>query len=207
MTKQNMVSAQGYNGEVAEHRNSAGDSVDRIREIIFGEQIQDYSAKFEKIWDQLSTIDQRLEQIIEKIAEQERDLESQLENQKKKFEAELNQLDSDFSKQLADAAIENQERADALATSITTLGKSAKKDLTKATKELTDLKVDRAALGDMFALIGQSLTTGTMQSESSVEVSGSKSKSTKAASKSTSVKATSTRATSTKALSKSNGDA
>jgi|GEM_PF-1829689 len=157
MTTKSMSSAQNNSTKTAEHRNTSGDSVDRIRDIIFGQQIQDYDAKFEKIWSQFSNIDQQLERIIEKISEQERDFDSQLENQKKKFEAELSQLDSDFSRQLADAAVENQEKADALAKTITALSKSTKKDLTKAAEQLTNLKMDRTALGDMFVLLGQNL--------------------------------------------------
>lgn len=190
MTTKSSGSAERNGTETAEHRNDAGNSVDRIRDIIFGEQIQDYGAKFDKIWTQLSTIDQRLERINEKIAEQERDLDSQLENQKKKFAAELSQLDSDFSRQLADAALESQEKADALAQTITALSKSTKMDLTKTAAQLTNLKMDRAALGDMFVLLGQNLISDNIQSESTATLSDSKTELTKASTKSSSTKST-----------------
>lgn len=148
-----------------EHRNHSGDSVERIRDIIFGEQIQDYSAKFEQIWTQFSAVDQRLESIHNKLAEHERDIDSQLEQQRKKFDAALKQLDSDFSQQLADAAVETQQKADALNKTIVALSKSTKKDLKKATEQLADLKMDRASLGEMFLHLGQSLLTNGVQQE------------------------------------------
>lgn len=183
------------NGDVAiehrEHRNNpsnnSGDSVDRIRDIIFGEQIQDYGSKFEKIWAQFSALDQRLERINEKLAEHERDIDSQLENQKKKIETALNQLDSDFTQQLADAAVENQQRAEALSKSVVTLDKSTKTNLKKATEQLTTLKMDRAALGDLFVSMGQNLITVDSQQETSTklpkEESSTKSSSNKSSSK------------------------
>jgi len=141
------------NGTSAENDKN-DNSVDRIRDIIFGAHIQDYSSRFSKISSQLDIIDKRLEQINERISEHERDIDSQLADQKKKFEIQLSQLDAGFSEQIEGVVLQNQHQTKALNDAITALGKQSKQDLQQATQELSDLKVDRSLLSDLFLACG-----------------------------------------------------
>lgn len=142
-----------------EHANGRANdsSVERIRDIIFGEQIQDYSAKFEQITAQLATIDARLGQINDRIAEHERDMDSQILNQRQNFESQLAQLDSKFSRQLGDLAQEAQQQADTITSKITALASKSKQEMKQATQELSTLKMDRGTLGELFVQMGQVL--------------------------------------------------
>lgn len=161
---------------VAEHRahgdsliatnGSTDSSVERIRDIIFGEQIQDYSAKFDEITSHLKAIDARLARIDDRLSEHERDVDSQIQHQKQKFESELTQLDNEFAKQLADLAEETQQRGDAIKSSVSTLGRKVRKEMRDSTQELSTLKMDRGVLGDLFVQMGEVLVAnGTTPAE------------------------------------------
>lgn len=180
--------------ELREHRNSPIDnsdvsldndnSVDRIRDIIFGAQIQDYSSKFSKISSQLDTLDKRLEQINQRISEHERDIDSQLTDQKKKFETRLSQLNAEFSEQLEEVILQNQHQAKTLNDSITVLGKQSKQELQKAKQELSNLKVDRSLLSDLFVQFSQTLAMDDSQDISPKSSSKTKQQVSKSTSKS-----------------------
>lgn len=148
---------RGHNDGLVVNNGGVDNSVDRIRDIIFGEQIQDYSAKFDEIATQLSAIDARLAQINDRISEHERDVDSQIQHQKQKFESDLAQLDSEFTKQLADLAEETQQRADSIKSSVSTLGKKVRKEMRESAQELSTLKMDRGTLGDLFVQMGEVL--------------------------------------------------
>ena len=101
--------------------------VDRIRDIIFGTQMRDYDGRFEAVKRDLDRLQQELE----------------------RFNAQLEEQDSDQTKKLQTVRQELRTSDDGI-----------RDELRATAQRLTSEKVDRENLGDLFIELGRQLKTG-----------------------------------------------
>jgi len=101
--------------------------VDRIRDIIFGTQMRDYDGRFEAVKRDLDRLQQELE----------------------RFNAQLEEQDSDQTKKLQTVRQELRTSDDGI-----------RDELRATAQRLTSEKVDREYLGDLFIELGRQLKTG-----------------------------------------------
>ena len=116
----------------------AQQEVDRIRDIIFGQQMRDYDQRFQIVRRDLERLQEELDRLAERTAEQE-------SNQAKR----LAEQDGSQTKRLQELRKEMRRADDDL-----------RDELRQATQMLTDDKVDRAALGELFIEVGTHLKSG-----------------------------------------------
>ena len=101
--------------------------VDRIRDIIFGTQMRDYDGRFEAVKRDLDRLQQELE----------------------RFNAQLEEQDSDQTKKLQTVRQELRTSDDGI-----------RDELRATAQRLISVKVDRENLGDLFIELGRQLKTG-----------------------------------------------
>lgn len=106
--------------------------MDQIRQIIFGEQMQDYEKKYNNLVQELELLKKEMEKSI-----------SRLEKFIEKKEADSKKATNDVAEILDNSKKEFQRLVD---------------NLQKKVDNLTDSKTDRAKLSELFSDISQRLT-------------------------------------------------
>ncbi len=114
--------------------------VDRIRDIIFGTQMQDYEGRFQIVQRDLDRLQQEINDLAERLADQ----------------------DSSQSKKLQNLRSEMRKADDGL-----------REELRQTAQKLTNDKVDRMALAEMFAMLATLLRAGGSPEELLKELAGS----------------------------------
>jgi hypothetical protein len=141
--------------------------VDRVRDIIFGSQMRDYSLKFEAISRDLARLQQELDQINEQMTAQNT---AQTKSQQM-LRQELRQADNDLrgelkaeAEQLAARVAENDgaqsANLKALRQELRNADSDLREELRQTRQRLTDDKTDRAVLGELFVELGNHIKSG-----------------------------------------------
>jgi predicted nucleic acid-binding Zn-ribbon protein len=105
--------------------------MDRVRDIIFGPQMRDYAQRFQAVERDLERLQQETDRLAERLAEQ------------------LADQDSSQTKKLQNLRREMRQADDGL-----------RDELRQTAQRLTNDKVDRVALGELFIELGTHLKTG-----------------------------------------------
>jgi len=108
------------------------DNMDQIRQIIFGEKIQEYDKKFNKMMDEIELVKKEMENSI-----------SKLEKFIEKKDTESKQATNEVSEMLANSKKEFQKLVN---------------DLQKKIDSIIDSKTDREKLAELFSEISLKLT-------------------------------------------------
>ncbi len=143
--------------------------VDRVRDIIFGSQMRDYNLKFEAISRDLARLQQELDQLNEQLTTQNA---AQTKGQQT-LRQELRQADSDQRgelkaelEQLAAREAENDgaqsQNLKALRQELRNADSDLREELRQTRQRLTDDKVDRTVLGELFIELGNHIKSGSL---------------------------------------------
>lgn len=158
---------------ISESVISATDSVDkveRIRDLLFGTQMRDYTQRFDAISRDLSRLTQETARIQEAIQEQENKftkllrqevdrLAAQLQDQDKRTQQQLQQVDQRLTEQIKELDQKHTQNAKELAYNLARTERVLREELHELSQQLNHTKVDRPTLGDLLVEIGQTLKT------------------------------------------------
>ena len=114
--------------------------VDRIRDIIFGTQMQDYDGRFQTVQRDLDRLQQEIDDLAERLADQDSSQSKKLQN----LRSEMRKADDDLREELRQTA-----------------------------QKLTNDKVDRMALAEMFTMLAKLLRAGGSPADLLKELAGS----------------------------------
>jgi len=154
----------GLSGSVT----GSADKVERIREILFGAQMRDYTQRFDTITRDVTRLNQEVARLGEQMREQEarlrkelrqevEHLSSLLQDQDRKQQQQLQQLDQRLTNQLQELDRKHTEGAQKLAYNLQQLEQHLRAELHDLSRRLNSMKVDRPTLGELLIGIGTSL--------------------------------------------------
>lgn len=146
----------------------SADKVERIREILFGAQMREYTQRFDTIARDVTRLNQEVARLGEQMREQEarlrkelrqevEHLSSLLQDQDKKQQQQLQQLDQRLTNQLQELDRKHTEGAQKLAHNLHQLEQNLRAELHDLSRRLNSMKVDRPTLGELLIGIGTSL--------------------------------------------------
>lgn len=146
----------------------SADKVERIREILFGAQMREYTQRFDTVTRDVTRLNQEVARLGEQMREQEarlrkelrqevEHLSSLLQDQDKKQQQQLQQLDQRLTNQLQELDRKHTEGAQKLAYNLHQLEQSLRAELHDLSRRLNSMKVDRPTLGELLIGIGTSL--------------------------------------------------
>lgn len=146
----------------------SADKVERIREILFGAQMREYTQRFDTITRDVTRLNQEVARLGEQMREQEarlrkelrqevEHLSSLLQDQDKKQQQQLQQLDQRLTNQLQELDRKHTEGAQKLAHNLHQLEQNLRAELHDLSRRLNSMKVDRPTLGELLIGIGTSL--------------------------------------------------
>ncbi len=118
---------------------ASGEKLERIRELLFGAQWREHGRRFDALERSLTQVQQQLQQQIQRLSEQLQTHEEQM----------AQQLQMIAQKQAEQVAAADQQLRTTQATVLA--------ELRDASSQLDQAKVDRAALGTLFAELGTAL--------------------------------------------------
>lgn len=144
------------------------DKVERIRDLLFGAHMRDYTQRFDLISRDLTRLTQETTRLNETIQEQDSKftklvrqeidrLTVQLQEQDKRSQQQVQQVDQRLTEQIKELDHKHTQSAKELARTITRTEKSLREELHDLSQRLNTLKVDRPTLGDLLIGIGESL--------------------------------------------------
>ena len=157
-------------GEAIVSVTDSADKVDRIRDLLFGTHMRDYTQRFDTISRDLTRLTQETIRINELIREQENKftkllrqevdrLTAQLQEQDKRAQQQLQQVDQRLTAQIQELDQKHTQSAKELATNLARVERILREELHELSQRLNTMKVDRPTLGDLLIDIGQSLKT------------------------------------------------
>ena len=126
-------------GAVSNSGLASGEKLERIRELLFGAQTREYTRRFDALERSLTQVQQQLQQQIQRLDEQ-------LQTHQEQMAQQLQMMAQKQAEQVA--ATDQQLRT----TQATVLA-----ELRDASSQLDQAKMDRAALGTLFAELGTTL--------------------------------------------------
>lgn len=144
------------------------DKVERIRDLLFGTNMRDYTQRFDAISRDLARLTQETLRINETIQEQESKftkllrqevdrLTAQLQDQDKRAQQQLQQVDQRLTQQIKDLDQKHTQSAQELAYHLARTERLLREELHELSQQLNNMKVDRPTLGDLLIGIGQNL--------------------------------------------------
>ena len=82
--------------------DTSTEKLDRIRDIVFGSQIREYTQRFTVINNDLSRLQQQITDLSEQVSQQEKLQTSRLREQDERLSEQLQEQQRQFSKQIQD---------------------------------------------------------------------------------------------------------
>lgn len=165
MTKSKMVAG---GSEMLVSVTDSVDKVERIRDLLFGTHMRDYTQRFDAISRDLARLTQETIRINETIQEQESKftkllrqevdrLAAQLQDQDKRTQQQIQQLDQRLTEQIKELDQKHTQSAQELASHLARTERLLREELHELSQQLNNMKVDRPTLGDLLIGIGQNL--------------------------------------------------
>lgn len=145
----------------------SAESVDRIRDIIFGPKMRDYEQRFETHASDLTRIHAELDRLAEQLAAQAaaqtkalQALRQELRGADNDLRLELKGEVDRLAGQLAEQQAETGASLQALRSELRAADGELREELRRIAQKLTDDKTDRATLGDLFIELGRHVKSG-----------------------------------------------
>ena len=144
------------------------EKVDRIRDIIFGAQIREYTQRFDTITRELARMNQEVTRLSTQMQEQEKRLRSeirqesdrlsaQLQDQATAHQQQLQAFDQRFTEQLQLLDQKHTASAQSLAGNLAHVEQLLRDELHALSRQLNSAKADRSSLGDLLITLGSTL--------------------------------------------------
>lgn len=149
---------------------SSAEKVERVRDIIFGAQMRDYTQRFDTMSRELARVGQEVTRLTEQLQEQEKRLRkelrqesdrllAQMQDQDKAQQQQIQALDQRLSEQLQLLDQKHTASAQALANHLASVEQLLRDELHDLSRQLNSNKVDRPSLGDLLIELGTGLKT------------------------------------------------
>lgn len=143
------------------------ESVDRIRDIIFGPKMRDYDQRFEAIVRDLDRLQQELDGLTDKQTSQNaaqtkssQTLRQELRQADSELRSELKQELARIETQMAEQNASQNEELQALRQELRKANADLREELRQIAQRLTGDKTDRSTLGDLFIELGNQVKSG-----------------------------------------------
>lgn len=144
------------------------EKVERIRDIIFGAQIREYTQRFDTLTGELTRVGQEVTRLSIQIQEQEKRLRheirqesdrllSQLQDQDSAHQQLVRALEQRLSEQLQTLDQKHTANAQTLAANLAHVEQLLRDELLTLSQQLNSAKVDRPSLGELLIALGSSL--------------------------------------------------
>ncbi|MCB0062806.1 MAG: hypothetical protein KDE19_11845 [Caldilineaceae bacterium] len=161
-------SAQAPSVDLSGNVTGSAEKVERIRDILFGTQMRDYTQRFDAVTRDLARVSQEVAQLSEQLKEQENRLRkelrqesdrllSQLQEQDAARQQQIQKLDQRLSEQLQTLDQKHTESAQTLAHHLANVEQMLRAELHELSTHLNHAKVDRPSLGELLINLGASL--------------------------------------------------
>ena len=155
-------------GEPIVSVTDSADKVDRIRDLLFGTHMRDYTQRFDAISRDVTRLTQETVRINELIREQETKftkllrqeidrLSVQLQEQDKRAQQQLQQVDQRLTAQIQELDQKQTQNVKELATNLARTERILREELHELAQRINNMKVDRPTLGELLIGIGQNL--------------------------------------------------
>ena len=149
---------------------SSTEKVDRVRDIIFGTQMRDYTQRFDTISRELARLGQEVTRLTEQMQEQDKRLRkelrqesdrllAQMQDQDKAQQQQLQAVDQRLSEQLHLLDQKHTTSAQSLAGHLANVEQLLRNELHDLSRQLNSNKVDRPSLGELLIALGTGLKT------------------------------------------------
>lgn len=144
-----------------------GESVDRIRDIIFGPKMRDYEQRFEAIARDMDRMQKELDRLVEQLAANDaaqnkslQALRQELVRAHGESQAALKSEIDRVGSQLAEEQTTQKANLQNLRQELRKADADLRDELRQIAQRLTEQKPDRGALGDLFIELGNHVKTG-----------------------------------------------
>ena len=143
------------------------ESVDRIRDIIFGPKMRDYDQRFEAIVRDLDRLQHELDSLSDKHTGQNttqtksvQALRQELRQADSEIRSELKQELARIEAQMAEQNASQSEELQTLRQELRKANADLREELRQIAQRLTGEKTDRSTLGDLFIELGNQVKSG-----------------------------------------------
>ena len=149
----------------------AGDSgakIERVRQLIFGQQIKDYTQRFEVMGQDIARLQSSLNQLnddmheqiktlTQKVQEQDQTQTTHLHEQDRRHTQLLRETDERLSQHQIESDKRHSDHVDELRQLLRQTDESVRSELRTAMEQLDNLKMDRFALSDLLIQLATSM--------------------------------------------------
>lgn len=150
----------------------SAEKVERIREILFGAQMREFTQKFDLLQREVVRLQQEVGRLNEQLREQDKTLRKQLREDGERLMAQLQEQETRQAQQLTAAEQRQTEQlqnvdqrhtqhAQQLGDQIRRAERAVLNELSQVSNELNHAKADRGVLGNLLIDLGASLKTKT----------------------------------------------
>jgi len=156
--------------QIAASVTNSSEKVDRIRDIIFGSQIHEYTQRFDLISRELARVGQEVTRLSTQMQEQEKRLHNEIRQESERLLAQLQDqetaqrqqvqaLDQRLSEQLQELDQKQTANTQSVANNVAHVEQLLRDELHALSQQLNHAKVDRPSLGALLVELGNSLKT------------------------------------------------
>ncbi|MFN8489226.1 MAG: hypothetical protein U0350_16710 [Caldilineaceae bacterium] len=150
----------------------SSEKVERIREILFGAQMREFTQKFDLVQREVVRLQQEIIRLNEQLREQDKTLRKQLREEGERLATQLQEQDARQGQQLTAAEQRQLEQlqnvdqrhtqhAQQLGEQIRRTERAVLGELSQVSTELNHAKADRSVLGNLLIDLGASLKAKT----------------------------------------------
>jgi phage-related minor tail protein len=162
--KKNMVQLPDVGGGLSE----STDKVERIREIVFGAHMREYTQKFDLANREMARLNREIERLNQQLRDQEALFKRQLRDEVERLALQIQEMDKRQTHQLQELDKQQTQEVEALEQKqsqrmqeLDQIMHRSDRDLLNKLRELSEqlnhMKVDRSTLGELLMELGAGL--------------------------------------------------
>lgn len=155
--------------------STGNEKLERIREIVFGQQSREYAQYFERINRDINRLQQEVNTLNDQALAQKRTFQAKLDQQTENHATQLQDVQQQFSQQLKrleneyrtkQAEIDEKQSQDIqeLQRMVHRIQDEVYNEMRQTSERLTEEKTDRVALGELLIELGTNLREGPSES-------------------------------------------
>ena len=143
----------------------SGAKIERIRTLIFGEQMKEYGQQFGNVQRDLERLQKELTRLGNDLREGQQTLQKRVDEQDERQTKALRDVDDRLSNQLHESDKKSAEAIEELRHALRQLEESTRQELQTVLTSLDNSKMDRLTLGEMLVQMGSTLKESDAEQE------------------------------------------
>ena len=143
----------------------SGAKIERIRTLIFGEQMKEYGQQFGNVQRDLERLQKELARLGGDLREGQKTLQKRVDEQDERQTKALRDVDDRLSNQLHESDKKSAEAIEELRHALRQLEESTRQELQTVLTSLDNSKMDRLTLGEMLVQMGSTLKESDAEQE------------------------------------------